>query len=189
MAVRQKALLPVYLQVARQFADMHDTPARMHAKGVLRGVVPWREARSFFAQRLKRRLAEAALVRQLALADNSIAHHEAVAMVGTWASDGVGGGMNGSIGASASGSRALSASRATDGAFLSWVQSSAGQAKVEAELRGLRSAAAARVVHDMLASPGGKEEFLSGLVQVLHADSALAAQLQQLLSEQQARQQ
>lgn len=32
---REKALLPVYSQVARQFADMHDTPVRMVAKGVL----------------------------------------------------------------------------------------------------------------------------------------------------------
>jgi cytochrome c551/c552 len=40
---RERQLLPAYQQVARQFADMHDTPARMVAKGVLRGVVPWRQ--------------------------------------------------------------------------------------------------------------------------------------------------
>jgi hypothetical protein len=43
------------LQVAVAFAAMHDTPARMVAKGVLRGVVPWTRARPFFVWRLRRR--------------------------------------------------------------------------------------------------------------------------------------
>ena len=43
------------LQVAVAFAEMHDTPARMVAKGVLQGVVPWAKARSFLATRLRRR--------------------------------------------------------------------------------------------------------------------------------------
>ena len=34
---------------------MHDTPARMLAVGVLRGIVPWRRARAFFVDRLRRR--------------------------------------------------------------------------------------------------------------------------------------
>ncbi len=42
-------------QVAVAFAAMHDTPARMLAVGVLQGVVPWRSARTFFVQRLRRR--------------------------------------------------------------------------------------------------------------------------------------
>ena len=63
---RERALLPVYTQVAVQFAQMHDGPARMLAKGVLRGVVPWRAARAFFAVRLRRRLAEEALVKHIA---------------------------------------------------------------------------------------------------------------------------
>ena len=44
-------------QVAIAFAGMHDTPARMVAKGVLRGVVPWARARPFFVWRLRRRCA------------------------------------------------------------------------------------------------------------------------------------
>ncbi len=52
---REAALLPVYRQVAVQFAQMHDGPVRMLSKKVLRGIVPWAHARSFFAARLKRR--------------------------------------------------------------------------------------------------------------------------------------
>ena len=43
------------LQVSVAFAEMHDTPVRMVAKGVLHGIVPWARARPFLALRLKRR--------------------------------------------------------------------------------------------------------------------------------------
>ena len=43
------------LQVSVAFAEMHDTPTRMVAKGVLHGIVPWSRARHFLALRLKRR--------------------------------------------------------------------------------------------------------------------------------------
>ena len=59
-------LLPVDHQIAISFAEMHDRPARMVAKRVLRGVVPWAEARAFFAARLRRRLAEEAMLRHIA---------------------------------------------------------------------------------------------------------------------------
>lgn len=44
--------------MAVQFADLHDTPGRMQAVGVIRRMVPWQQARSFFYWRLRRRLAE-----------------------------------------------------------------------------------------------------------------------------------
>lgn len=52
---REQALLPVYRQMATAFAQMHDSPVRMVAKGVLRGIVPWEQARPFLAARLRRR--------------------------------------------------------------------------------------------------------------------------------------
>ena len=57
MAVRarEQALLPVYRQMATRFAQMHDSPVRMVAKGVLRGIVPWHQARPFLTARLRRR--------------------------------------------------------------------------------------------------------------------------------------
>jgi len=55
---REERLLPFYKTVAVQFADMHDTPGRMLAKGVISNVVSWKSARGFFYWRLRRRLNE-----------------------------------------------------------------------------------------------------------------------------------
>jgi len=55
---REQRLLPFYKTVAVQFADMHDTPGRMLAKGVISNVVSWKSARGFFYWRLRRRLNE-----------------------------------------------------------------------------------------------------------------------------------
>jgi len=55
---RQETLLPLYLQVAYEFADLHDRPGRMKAKGVIRDVVSWEDSRLYFYKRLKRRVAE-----------------------------------------------------------------------------------------------------------------------------------
>ena len=65
---REEALGGIYLQVAHTFADLHDTPGRMVAKGVISGIVPLRRARAFFYWRLRRRLAELALARRLVAA-------------------------------------------------------------------------------------------------------------------------
>jgi len=55
---REKALFPVYEQIAVQFCDLHDTPGRMKAVGVIEKEVVWKESRSFFYWRLRRKLAE-----------------------------------------------------------------------------------------------------------------------------------
>ena len=55
---RERLLLPTYQQVALKFAELHDTPGRMKAKGVISEVLQWKRARSFFFHRLRRRLAE-----------------------------------------------------------------------------------------------------------------------------------
>lgn len=46
------------LQVAHEFADLHDRAGRMKAKGVVRDVVEWGKSREYFFWRTKRRLAE-----------------------------------------------------------------------------------------------------------------------------------
>ncbi|GMI33846.1 hypothetical protein TeGR_g1277 [Tetraparma gracilis] len=58
IASREAVLLPVYDQVAVQFADLHDTPGRMKEKGVIREAVKWADARVYFYHRVQRRLAE-----------------------------------------------------------------------------------------------------------------------------------
>jgi acetyl-CoA carboxylase/biotin carboxylase 1 len=58
VAARERLLLPLYLQVAHEFADLHDRAGRMKAKGCVSGVLEWRTARSFFHWRIRRRQAE-----------------------------------------------------------------------------------------------------------------------------------
>jgi biotin carboxylase/acetyl-CoA carboxylase carboxyltransferase component len=62
---RVAELLPIYRQVAATFADLHDTPGRMKAVGVIRDIVEWKQARRYFYGRLRRRLLELQLVRQV----------------------------------------------------------------------------------------------------------------------------
>ena len=71
-------------QVARAFADMHDTPVRMLAKGVIRSIVPWSRARAFFATRLRRRLTEETLVGHVQSTDASVSRDEALATIRGW---------------------------------------------------------------------------------------------------------
>jgi acetyl-CoA carboxylase/biotin carboxylase 1 len=66
IADREKTLLPYYGQVAVEFADLHDRAGRMVAKGVIRDAVEWPKARSYFHWRLRRRLAEDALLDRVA---------------------------------------------------------------------------------------------------------------------------
>ena len=57
ISTREAQLLPMYTQVAQEFADLHDRSGRMKAKGVIRDVVSWEDARAYFHARLTRRLA------------------------------------------------------------------------------------------------------------------------------------
>jgi acetyl-CoA carboxylase/biotin carboxylase 1 len=81
IASREKALLPIYNQIAVSFADLHDTPGRMRAKGVISAVLKWRDARRFFGLRLRRRLAEAAAIKQLREASPELSVTEARALL------------------------------------------------------------------------------------------------------------
>lgn len=66
MAVREKQLLPVYAQIAVQFADLHDRAGRMKAKGVIRDALEWTNSRRYFYWRLRRRLNEEYILRRMA---------------------------------------------------------------------------------------------------------------------------
>ncbi|KAK9799384.1 hypothetical protein WJX73_008409 [Symbiochloris irregularis] len=84
ISARQKALLPIYHQVAVAFAEMHDTPVRMMAKGVLHGIIPWAQARPFLALRLRRRLAEEEIIRHIMITDTSIKRADASQKLQAW---------------------------------------------------------------------------------------------------------
>ena len=62
---RETNLLPRYSDVAVHFADLHDTPGRMKAKGCVVDVVPWAMSRRIFYQKLRARMHEMELGRRL----------------------------------------------------------------------------------------------------------------------------
>jgi acetyl-CoA carboxylase/biotin carboxylase 1 len=62
---REQMLFPVYEQIAIQFCELHDTPGRMKAVGVIEREVEWEHSRTFFYWRLRRKLAEFDLRKQL----------------------------------------------------------------------------------------------------------------------------
>lgn len=67
---RERALLPVYEQIAVQFCELHDTPGRMKAVGVIENEIKWEEARTYFFWRLRRKLAEFDLRKKIIEAGN-----------------------------------------------------------------------------------------------------------------------
>lgn len=71
LVAREKQLLPVYSQIAVQFADLHDRAGRMKAKGVIRDSLDWVNARRYFYWRLRRRITEEYILKRL---NTSIMH-------------------------------------------------------------------------------------------------------------------
>jgi acetyl-CoA carboxylase carboxyltransferase component len=65
LLLRKKQLLPIYRQVAVQFADLHDTPGRMKAKDVILDVISWRDSRKFFFSRLRRLISEQPFIQKI----------------------------------------------------------------------------------------------------------------------------
>lgn len=90
---REDTLLPIYVQVATEFADLHDTPGRMKAKSCIREVVEWKNARTFFYWRLKRQLAEFQLRRDLVKCSaGTVTFADAEQLLKTWFTEAVNGG-------------------------------------------------------------------------------------------------
>ncbi|XP_014228649.1 acetyl-CoA carboxylase isoform X4 [Trichogramma pretiosum] len=65
LAEREQYLTPAYYQVALHFADLHDTPERMLEKNCISEIVPWNRARPFFFWRLRRRILENQIRREV----------------------------------------------------------------------------------------------------------------------------
>jgi acetyl-CoA carboxylase/biotin carboxylase 1 len=68
---REQLLLPVYMQVSLQFADLHDRAGRMKAKDVIRQSLVWRESRRFFYWRVRRRVNEEYILKRMAAASKN----------------------------------------------------------------------------------------------------------------------
>lgn len=180
---REKALLPVYRQVACQFADLHDTPVRMVAKGVLQGIVPWAKARSFFARRLQARLLRDQLAKEVAAVDASIGSLAAQRLAAQWlpappapmaAADGGVGGLQQLEGVHTR----YELQQKQDAEFVEWAASPQGQQLLAGRLEQLRSAAAAKAAAALLQGGGGGR---SGVLQALKEAAASDAELRQQL--------
>ncbi|TAQ87875.1 hypothetical protein B7494_g3801 [Chlorociboria aeruginascens] len=71
LTAREQLLLPVYMQVSLQFADLHDRAGRMKAKDVIRSSLKWTESRRFFYWRVRRRVNEEYILKRMATASKN----------------------------------------------------------------------------------------------------------------------
>lgn len=69
---REKLLWPTYSQLALQFADLHDRPNRMKAKGTINEILNWPSSRQHFYWRLRRRLLEEEVFKKVVEADSTL---------------------------------------------------------------------------------------------------------------------
>ncbi|ORZ25473.1 acetyl-CoA carboxylase [Absidia repens] len=81
---REQELLPVYQQIAIQFADLHDRAGRMEAKGVIRKPLEWRYARRYFYWRVRRRLMEEYTYRKMVDANSRLSRKEMQTLLQQW---------------------------------------------------------------------------------------------------------
>jgi acetyl-CoA carboxylase/biotin carboxylase 1 len=88
MRQREQLIIGVFRQIAIHFADLHDTPGRMKAKGVIRKQVQWSESREFFYWRLRRRLNEFEIANQIIALDKSVTtKRDAINIIKSWCTD------------------------------------------------------------------------------------------------------
>lgn len=121
---REDALQPSYLQVAHEFADLHDRAGRMKAKGTIREVLKWKTSRAFLYRRCKRRLAEDALKAKFA-AVGADAVAELKAAAGPAYDD--------------------------DAKFVAWAEGTSAKIVVEAALKAARTKDVAAKIKDLVA--------------------------------------
>merc|ERR1711990_1439031 len=76
IAKREKDLLPLYTQIAHEFADLYDRAGRMKAKGVVRDVLAFKRSREYFYWRVQRRQAEMGLRKAIADANPELSFAE-----------------------------------------------------------------------------------------------------------------
>ncbi|EHH21157.1 hypothetical protein EGK_04160 [Macaca mulatta] len=84
LKAREDLLLPIYHQVAVQFADFHDTPGRMLEKGVISDILEWKTARTFLYWRLRRLLLEDQVKQEILRASGELSHVHIQSMLRRW---------------------------------------------------------------------------------------------------------
>lgn len=109
LKAREEFLLPIYHQVAVQFAELHDTPGRMQEKGVItvselfiitltsfiesfvhlelcskQDILDWKNVRSFFYWRLRRLLLEQVVKCEILQANKELSDGHMQSMLRRW---------------------------------------------------------------------------------------------------------
>ncbi|XP_077942833.1 acetyl-CoA carboxylase isoform X1 [Gasterosteus aculeatus] len=84
LKAREEFLLPIYHQVAVQFADLHDTPGRMQEKGVITDILEWKNVRTFFYWRLRRLLLEQVVKCEILEANKDLSDGHMQSMLRRW---------------------------------------------------------------------------------------------------------
>lgn len=81
---REAYLMPCYHMVTKTFSDLHDTPQRMLAKGVIQEILEWKQARQFFYWKVRRRLLESEYEQKLKSANKSLNRGQMQSMLRRW---------------------------------------------------------------------------------------------------------
>ncbi|KAF6080357.1 acetyl-CoA carboxylase beta [Phyllostomus discolor] len=84
LKAREDLLLPIYHQVAVQFADLQDTPGRMLEKGVISDVLEWKTSRTFLYWRLRRLLLEDQVKQEILQVSSELSHVHIQSMLRRW---------------------------------------------------------------------------------------------------------
>ncbi|XP_066466005.1 acetyl-CoA carboxylase 2 isoform X2 [Tiliqua scincoides] len=84
LKAREDYLLPIFHQVAVQFADLHDTPGRMQEKGVITDILQWKNARTFLYWRLRRLLLEEVVKAEILSAHSELSNNHIQSMLRRW---------------------------------------------------------------------------------------------------------
>ncbi|XP_066116448.1 acetyl-CoA carboxylase 2 isoform X1 [Saccopteryx bilineata] len=84
LKAREDLLLPIYHQVAVQFADLHDTPGRMLEKGVISDILEWKTSRTFLYWRLRRLLLEDQVKQEILQVSSELSHVHIQSMLRRW---------------------------------------------------------------------------------------------------------
>ncbi|KAM6165825.1 acetyl-CoA carboxylase 2 isoform 2-T2 [Erethizon dorsatum] len=84
LKAREELLLPIYHQVAVQFAELHETPGRMLEKGTICDVLEWRTSRTFLYWRLRRLLLEYQVKQEILQASGELSHEHLQSTLRRW---------------------------------------------------------------------------------------------------------
>ena len=161
IASRQQSLLQGYRAVAVGFADMHDGAERMHAKGIIRNIVPWKHAREFFYWRLKKHVVEGSLMKAIATANESATFAESRRTLHGWFDAWANAPKNAQDAASFPSSSAWKGDVQMSKAFVRW--SEADRAGIDAKVQAMLADSATVVVKKFMHSPGAITALVNAL--------------------------